>query len=364
MAVAIRGGRLAGIATHNRKPWLIDDKPGIKAGLRHVSRQQHDLEALTHFARQSQSLDLLGQSIAGDSSAPSLACAKSAAAIRRQSGIAPARHSRPRANPAWLPASASAVKSTNAVTSCKPRQDQRIGVGAMPVVADQGAVVALGQIVLGARIAVVDEQHEPGFERAEHGLHPVRQLRQDLGAIALGEFAPEIALDMAHGPGDERIGRSIAAPETGRPRSSVTCSSKTSPSRLQKRVAGNASMTSLANSTPCQVASGGRSSHSTRANRAARQGVHAGARAGVRAGRRSARGCDSDAAAHRLRQRRARPLRQMRRCRHPVRKIRHPAPNSRRQGISASATLCANSEPSSGAVTKSPAAPNLVRPAL
>ena len=69
----------------------------------------------------------------------------------------------------------------------------------MAVVADQGSVVALGQVELATRVAVIDEQHKPAIETAADGLQPVRQLHQQLGAVAVGEALAKAALQVPDG---------------------------------------------------------------------------------------------------------------------------------------------------------------------
>jgi len=128
-------------------------------------------------------------------------------------------------------------------------------------------------------------------------------------------------------------------------------------------VAGSASITSLANSTPRQSCSGGRSSHATRALSSA----------GRFACRRSRWRSRRSALGSRIKYRRgkvspAASVFNVASANAPL-----PPPSSRKSasppsiastGCNAFTTQRANSSPSSGAVTKSPAAPNLVRPAL
>ena len=84
---------------------------------------------------------------------------------------------------------------------------------AMPVVADQGAIVTLRQIELATRITVVDEQRDTGFERTDHRLDPEWQLRQDFRTVAVRERHIERALDMSNRVGDQRIRGAVDARE-------------------------------------------------------------------------------------------------------------------------------------------------------
>src|SRR3546814_20003807 len=54
------------------------------------------------------------------------------------------------------------------------RQQVRIGMRAVPVMADQCAIAAFGQIVFTTRIAVVGEQHRALVQQAADRLNPVR----------------------------------------------------------------------------------------------------------------------------------------------------------------------------------------------
>ena len=73
----------------------------------------------------------------------------------------------------------------------------------------QRAIVALRQIELTAHVTVVDEQRQPLAQRTGDGVHPVRQLRQNLGAIALHEVRSQRSLEVMHRAADQCIRRKI-----------------------------------------------------------------------------------------------------------------------------------------------------------
>src|SRR3546814_9360676 len=69
---------------------------------------------------------------------------------------------------------------------------EHVAAHAVAVERAQGAVAALGRVELAARIAVVDEQQRAGLQAAGHRLQPVRQLRQQFGAIRSEEHTSEL----------------------------------------------------------------------------------------------------------------------------------------------------------------------------
>ncbi len=87
----------------------------------------------------------------------------------------------------------------------------------MPVVRAQRAVVAVGLVELAPRVTVVGEQHHALVQAAHHRLDPVRQLRQQLGPVAIGERRIQVAFDMADCGRQQRVGRTVGADETTLP---------------------------------------------------------------------------------------------------------------------------------------------------
>ena len=191
------------------------DRSNARKAGRHfadAARKRDRLEALAHFARQRESLGFVD-----DAHALRLRRATRASSISAGNPLdeqeLPLRRVADE-----LEAGARAgfgdrreIDERGDVLQARPMQ--RIGVRAMAVVADERAVAALRQVELAARITVVDEERDAALERADHGRHPVRQLRQDFRAIAIGERRVEIALDVTHGRADERVGRTILARE-------------------------------------------------------------------------------------------------------------------------------------------------------
>src|SRR6185437_9081761 len=71
------------------------------------------------------------------------------------------------------------------------RQDQRIVVRAMTVMAQQSTVATLGKVELATHIAVIDDERRAACLLARNGFKPPRQLRQHFRAIAVLEFPAE-----------------------------------------------------------------------------------------------------------------------------------------------------------------------------
>src|ERR1700712_5052668 len=85
---------------------------------------------------------------------------------------------------------------------------------AMPIERTQRAIRTFRKGELATGVTVVGEQHRATAKRTCHGLHPVRQLRKDLRAVTVFEVATEIALYMADGATDQRVGRPVRTMKT------------------------------------------------------------------------------------------------------------------------------------------------------
>ena len=249
--------------------------------------------------------------------------------------------------------------------SCRPGRWQWIGVRAMAVMANQRAVAALGQIELAARIAVVDEQRDAALERADHRRHPVRQLRQDLRAVSVRERLHRDNARRGAPPRRPACRQDDPRARTAPSREPSTHSSYTSPplqreTRRRQRIehfvreddAGHAVLGRTVDPFDARgdhrAAAQFRRATRWRSRRSALgSSMQIAARQRVVRGELAQRG-DREATAAAAELERNRPLAAARAT--PARACRR----SQR----------AKRSPSSGAVTKSPAAPNFVLPAL
>src|SRR5690606_31647784 len=150
--------------------------------------EAHHLEALAHLCGQGELLDLVGAALALGLVLDLLDAAQHVvhAIAHQEAGLAAvAGEVEARRHPRL--GQRGEVHRGGDVLQSRPRQ--RVAVDVVAVVSAQGAVVALRQVVLLARVAVVDEQHRPALQATGHRLDPVRQLRQRLAAVAVGEAA-------------------------------------------------------------------------------------------------------------------------------------------------------------------------------
>ncbi|MDV7392620.1 hypothetical protein RZS08_14735, partial [Arthrospira platensis SPKY1] len=92
---------------------------------------------------------------------------------------------------------------------------QRIVVGAMAVMAAQGAGGALGMVILPARVTVVHEQQHARRQRFGDGPQPVFEIRRVFGRVALGQTPVQRRLDAGDRRRDRRVGGALRPVQAG-----------------------------------------------------------------------------------------------------------------------------------------------------
>src|SRR5690606_9830643 len=160
--------------------------------------ETHGLEALAHLARQHQPLDLVVTLVALDrvGNRLDLGQALGQAAVDQEAGLGAVAGQVETGADARFRQGGEVDEGGDVGQA---RQVEGIAVGAVAVVADQGAVAALGQVVLAARIAVVDEDHGAVVQQAADRLDPVGQLRQQLAAVTVRQRRAQVLFDVADG---------------------------------------------------------------------------------------------------------------------------------------------------------------------
>src|SRR5690606_20954752 len=109
------------------------------------------------------------------------------------------------------------------------RVQERVGMGAMAVMAHQRAPRALRMVVIPALVSVIHEQEAPAAERATERLDPPWKIRADFGPVAFRQRLRQPPFEGGDRVAQCRLGRPlrpletsvVAAPDTERERASA-----------------------------------------------------------------------------------------------------------------------------------------------